>query len=263
MLKIKKIDFSRLRNNEHFELMRHVVNITTAAGADTLRVAPQLAALQTAFAQEDEALKKITKSALTKKIDEADSARDAAYLGLLNTVRAATTHFNPAAREVAERLMIVFDTYGNVARMAIEEETSAVYNLCKDLAEKYTADVQALGLSPWSEALDAANREVEVLMESRYEEGAGQSTLVMREVRAEVDAAYGVLADAVFAHGFVASLGTDATLTAAYNDVCAQWNEVIDRTENIVAVRRGRAAAEKAREGAENGGGDAPAPEPK
>ena len=102
MKKIKTIYLHNLRNNEHFELMRHVINIITAAGADTLRVLAQLTALQTVFAREDEALKKITKSALTKKIDEADRARDAAYHGLLNTVRAALGHFNPAAREVVK-----------------------------------------------------------------------------------------------------------------------------------------------------------------
>ncbi|MDR2882544.1 MAG: DUF6261 family protein [Alistipes sp.] len=98
----------------------------------------------------------------------------------------------------------------------------------------------SLGLRfiPGITELDRRNVAVEKLMESRFDEGAGQSPPAMKEARAGVDAAYGALADMLFAQGLVASLGTDATLTAKYNEVVARWNEVIDRTENIVARRR-------------------------
>ncbi len=257
MKKIKILNLQRLRNNEHFEFMRHIQNIVAAAGAENLRVAPQTTAHAAALADEDTALKKITKSALTARIAEADAARDEAFEGLLNSVRAARVHFLPAAREAAVSLGIIMDTYGNVARLAIEEESSAVYNLCRDLTTRHADACETLGLMPWITELNTRNRAVQTLIESRYEEGAAQTPLVMKQARGVVDEAYGALADMFFAQGMVASLGTDATLSATFESVAGQWNEIIDRTDGLVTARRARAAAKKAREeAAANGGGE-------
>jgi hypothetical protein len=254
-MKIKELHFSRLRNNEHFEFMRHVTNLVREYGAAALRVEPQFTALTAAHAKEDEVLMKISKSALTARIAEADAARDEVYRGLMNTVRAASVHFTPAVREAGERVSILTDTYGNAARLAVEEETSALANLLKDLLTKYGADAETLGLVPWIQELDRRNLAVERLIEGRFEEGAGRSTLVMKDVRAEVDAAYGSLVDMFFAQSLVATLGTDTAIVATYDEAAARWNEIIDRTSAVVAAREGRAKAKKeAEEAAEEAG---------
>jgi hypothetical protein len=40
-------------------------------------------------------------------------------------------HFETAKRQAAERLQIVFNTYGNVAIKFLNEETNAIYNLLR------------------------------------------------------------------------------------------------------------------------------------
>ncbi len=246
-MKIKKIDLSRLRNHEHFEFMRHIVDIVTDAGAEALRVVAQLATFVAALNKEDIIMVKASKSLFTTRINEADAVRDDLFHAIVNMVRAYSAHFNEDVRKAAERAALLLDTYGNVHRLAIEED---VYNLCKDFQEKYPEDVITLNLTQWISELIKSNNIVHDLMETRLEESAGKPQFIMKEVRAEVDAAYIALADMVFAQGLVTSLGTDAELIAKYETVASKWNGLIDRTDTIVAMRRGKAKAKKENEDA-------------
>ncbi len=243
MQKIKSIYLYHLRKNEHFEFMRHIISIITDAGAEALNVVNQLAGLENALAREREVITRVTKSLLTTRIAEADLARETLYYGLASAIRAASRHYNIALRRVAEPLIMVIDSFGDVTRRAIEEETSVIVSLCNALTQHHAEACATLGLTEWINALEGANREVHKLIESRLEEGANRPKLTMSKVRAKVDAAYKTLADTVFACGLIASRNNDAELTAKYENVTGQWNELVERAGNILAARRGRAAA--------------------
>ena len=260
MDKIKSFYIYNLRNNEHFEFMTRIVTLVDNFGASALKIEAQLAALKAALVTEDDLLNRISQSLLTKEINEADAARDEIYYGLLKVVRGNEAHFNNDVRKAAERVLHLIENYGagKVAHMTVDEESSIVYNICKDLIEKYAEDVVTLAILQWIQELKRRNKVVQDLLVNRIEQNDPNRTkLMMKDVRAEVDAAYGLLSDAVFAQGFVASLGTDAELTEKYSTMIGRWNDAIDRTENILAARRGRAKAKKEEEAE----GETPAPE--
>ncbi len=75
-MKIKTVYLHNLRNSEHSELIRRIVEIIGRSGASELRVEAQLAAMTDALACEDEILVRISQSILTKRIKEADRERD-------------------------------------------------------------------------------------------------------------------------------------------------------------------------------------------
>jgi hypothetical protein len=125
------------------------------------------------------------------------------------------------------------------------EETSAVYNLLRELTGKHIADVELLDLGGWIAELDRLNKAVEKLLEGRADEGAGRTSLVLKEVRDEVDEAYAALAAMVEAQALVASLGTDTAVVAMYADFIGRLNERIELLNNALAQRRGHAAAKK------------------
>ncbi len=262
-MKITRLKLRDLRNDEFFQFMTRVRDMVTAATPAALRVERIWGEFTASYARLDEALKKIMKSALTARINEADAARDEVFRGLAATHKAAQNHFNAAIRAAAERLEPVFTTYGNVAARPHDEETSAVYNLCKELVDNHAEDCTTLALVPWIQELSARNRAVEALMMTRFEEGTARTDLVMREVRLEIGEVWYRLADRIDSLQNV--LGEDdGAPWAAFID---ELNEIIARTENIVAARRGRAAAAAAEkkakaEAAANGGGNAPAPAP-
>jgi hypothetical protein len=183
------------------------------------------------------------KSEHTQRIAEADAVCDGVFRGMADTVKGALNHFSPAIRGAATRLEIVFDTYGNVAKMTHDDETAMIANLNKDLLEKYAADVEALALTGWIAELDRLNSAFKALMMERYDESAGRSSLVLREVRGEIDDSYRALTRRIDALQEVSGSEPDAPWAA----FIAELNAVIERANNNIAVREGiaRAAAEK------------------
>jgi hypothetical protein len=250
-MKIKGIKLSYLRNDEHFEFIQFVLAYVKEVGAAALKVEPQNEALAALHRQEDEALKKIVASALTARINAADAARDDVFRGLTAAVRSAAHDFDAANRTAAERLTIPLRAYGDVTQRSHFEETSALHNLLKELVENHAADYERLSLGRWIGELDRRNMAVERLLEERDGEGAGRTSLVLNEVRALVDAAYAALAAAVDAKALVAELDGAAATVAVYDRFIGLLNERIDRLTAAIAARRGRAAAERAREEAE------------
>ena len=252
IMKIQSLKLSHLRNDEHFQLMKFVLDLGFEVGADKLKVESQFTALAKLHAQEDEAIKKITKSAFTAQINEVDAERDDIFRGLVNTVLAAQTHFLSDKREAAVRVGIVLDTYGNIAAKSHIEETSAVYNLCNDLTSpKYRKDTELLALSDWLDALKKANDKVEGLLGKRADDDAASTSLVLKEVRMQEDTAYNALMAMVDAQALVATLGTDTTVVAMYEAFIRRLNERIALLNDALAIRRGIAKAAKEKKKAE------------
>src|SRR5215471_5947235 len=128
--KFKKINKLQLCNDAHFQFHTEFRDTLAAAPQATQvsQIAPLWAKYQAFHAAEDEGLKKIRKSAITAQIQEADKSRDDIFAGMAEQCKSRLKHLDTAKREAAERLKIVFDTYGNIAEKSLNEETSAVYN---------------------------------------------------------------------------------------------------------------------------------------
>jgi hypothetical protein len=247
-MKIKNIYLHNFRNDEHFQFIQFTLALVDETGAAALGAVAQNAALIALHRQEDEALKKILKSALTEEINDLDRERDIVFRGLVNAVGSGLSHYSAAVRNAAVRLEIVLDTYGNVAQKPHIEETSALYNLLNELLTNYSAEVETLALTGWIAELDRLNRAVEALIAGRADEGAARTSLVLKEVRAQVDAAYNALTAMVEAQALVSSLGTNAAEAAElYANFVRRLNERIDLMNSALAQRRGiaKAAAEK------------------
>jgi len=132
-MKIKGLSQSKMRNDEYFQYHTEFIELVNRAGADNLKIEPQFETYMPLYAQVDEALMKIMKSAYTAKIQEADKRRDKVFRGLVDKCRAAEKHFRPEAQQAAEKLKILFNTYGNLAKRPLNEQTSGVYNLVQEL----------------------------------------------------------------------------------------------------------------------------------
>jgi hypothetical protein len=82
-MKINKIDLKSMRNDAHFQFFSDFRDAVTKVGAATLKIKPQFNEWFALFEKEDEALKKISKSALTQQIQDADKLRDDTFLGMV------------------------------------------------------------------------------------------------------------------------------------------------------------------------------------
>jgi len=232
MINIKKIN-AYLPNNTHFQFYTEFHGLVIKAGAENLGIAPMFAAWLPLYDREDAALKKIVKSAITRQIQDADKARDAIYSGIVATNSAALKHFSADVRGAAERLKIVFDTYGNIARKPRNDETSAIYNILQELNGKYAPDAAIVGITAWVAELETRNNAFAALMRERFDETAGQTDIVLKDARAEVDAAYMAIRERI--NALVVVNGTQA-----YENFIRTLNAVIDKYNAVLNARRGR-----------------------
>jgi hypothetical protein len=237
-LKFKKINKLQLRGDAHFQFhteFKDLLGKITLA-PEVLQLAPLLAKYMDFYKIEDEGLKKIRKSAITNQIQEADKARDEIFTGMAEQNKSLLKHFEPAKRNAAERLQIVFNTYGNVAIKSLNEETSGVYNLLQDLrSDKYLADTTAAGLLDWAKELETRNAAFETLIKQRDTETADKTDVNLKEARANLDAVYDEITDIIEAHIL---LCTDSK--AVLEPIVTAFNPTIERYIRLLNARRGR-----------------------
>jgi len=187
-MKIEKFHTNHLRNDAHFQFHTEFRDLIVKTGAQTLKIKPLFDNYLVLYAREDEALKKISKSALTDKIHEADKARDETYAAIVDIIRGMSKHYELPVRDAARRIKVVLDTYGNVAQKPMNEQTSAVSNILQELnGEKLRGDVQITAMKGWVTELERRNIIFDELIKERYAETASRSNVVMKDARKELD----------------------------------------------------------------------------
>jgi hypothetical protein len=232
-MKIQKLYFAHLTNSEHFQFHTEFRNLVNATAPDKLKIAEEFVAYIKLYNQEDEVLKKIVKSEFTEAIQAADQKRDAIFRGMSDINRGMTNHFIPEIQAAAKRLQIVFDTYGDLAKRPLHQETADIYNFVQDLQGKYKDDMHKVNLADWTTELDRNNKEFDKLVNERYDESASKTTLVMREVRLQLDAVYRSITERVAALFIVEK-------AEVYTTFMHRLNVVIDTYNNLIAQRAGR-----------------------
>ena len=222
-MKIQKLSTHSLRNDAHFQFHTEFRDLVTTHGAAALKIKPQFDAYLPLYDREDEALKKIVKSALTTRIHDADAARDDTFIGLTDFCRGMCKHFTPAIREAALRIQVIMDTYGDVAHKPLNEETSAIYNLVQELQSNYAADLTATGIAQWVAELKARNEAFENLVKERFDETAAKTDVVLKDARKAADEAYRQLCDIINVRVVLDGAADYETFIKTLNAVIAKY----------------------------------------
>ena len=231
-MKINTITLSRLRNDANFQFHTEFKELAERLSPEALKIRPLYDAYLPLYDKVDLALKKIAKSAITEQIQEADRARDEVWKGLVDTNTASLRHFDEEVRGAAKRLKIVFDTYGNIAKKTLSEQTSATYNILQDLESgKYAPDVAKVGLGRWVAELKARNTAFAGLMRERVDEGSLKVDIVLKKARTQLDEAYYAIAERV--NAFVVIEGS-----ADYEPFIRKMNINISKFSLLMPVRK-------------------------
>jgi hypothetical protein len=237
-MKPNSIYLHSLPNDVHFQFFTEFRKLGERFGAALLGIEQLFALFLALFNDEDTVLKKIVKSVNTAGIHDADKYRDELWRGISLLVESALYHYMSDVRQAAERLKIVFNTYGNIARLSLDAETSAIYNILQELRGRFAADAAKVVLTGWMDALETANKTVDQLMTERYEESEAKTALVMREVRIKIDDAYNAIIERI--NALIIVEGDEK-----YREFVTALNVVIKRYNDIQAQRKGKAAAKK------------------
>jgi hypothetical protein len=219
-VKINELRLNGLHNDAHFQFFTEIRDLVTETTAAALKIEAGWPAFLTAFANYDEALRKIIKSAISDKIRIADKNRDESYSAFVKFLAAMCEHYDPAIRDAALKIQVVTHTYGNVAVKPINEETSAIYNLVQELrSDKYKDLATLIGLTPWLNKLDTDNQNFESLIQERDRESAAKSHLAIRDTRHAIDEIYRHIVNTINANLFFKQLTNQTAFVDTLNAI--------------------------------------------
>lgn len=235
-MKIGSSNLHNMQNGEHFQFHTEFCDLVNLCKAENLGIRSQFDLYLVLYAQEDEAFKKIMKSAITADMQKADKRRDTLFRGMIDTNKAALNHFRPDMQKSAKRLKILFDTYGNLAQKPLNEQTAGIYNLLQELRGNYAGDAATVHIAEWANELEKANLAFGQLVRNRNDKSAERTNLILKEVRAQVDEAYRAITGRINALVIVEG-------TTKYEDFIRNLNVIVVQYNNAIAQRAGRSKA--------------------
>ncbi|MDR2424634.1 MAG: DUF6261 family protein [Prevotellaceae bacterium] len=229
-MKINRLRLASLRNEEWFQLFTELKNLVDTYGAENLNIAVLYAAFLIQYNNADKALDLILKSVDTDKMEAADMKRDHTYRGLVDAVKSALNHFDPAKQKAAEEINVVVKHFGNLATKSGNEETAGLYNFTQMLGNEYAAQTSLLGLGDWVTELQSNNEAYEALVKDRNNETTSRTSLRMRAVRKDADEVYRQIVERLEALMTLNSLPTT-------EEFVNKWNGFLKRYADVIAMR--------------------------
>ena len=203
MKEISDINIQRMNNGAHFTF---VSNILARAEADTAvkeKASELVSNFKAAVTAEDEALKISQKSLLTDDIAKADNDRDALYAGYKKAVEGFLAMPVADMAQAAKVLSQHIKDYKINTAGQLDKETGLLVNFITDLEGKFSAQVIALGLTPFVTNLKEANERVRTLTLQRTNEKMGITVGALKTARTASDDAYRALVKMVNALALV------------------------------------------------------------
>ena len=203
MKEISDINIQRMNNGAHFTF---VSNILARAEADTAvkeKASELVSNFKAAVTAEDEALKISQKSLLTDDIAKADNDRDALYAGYKKAVEGFLAMPVADMAQAAKVLSQHIKDYKINTAGQLDKETGLLVNFIADLEGKFSAQVIALGLTPFVTNLKEANERVRTLTLQRTNEKMGITVGALKTARTASDDAYRALVKMVNALALV------------------------------------------------------------
>ena len=228
----------RFRNEEFFQFFTEFKDLVSKYEVDS-NFFGEYVKLIALYNELDDSLELVRKSNYTSEIVELDKMRDKVFLGLKNTIKALQNHFDEDKQKASTRLMLVFKTYGNVKEKGYAAETATIYNLVKDLNEKYEFEIEILELQGWVDKLDEYNNSFSKLMSARDKEKSEKPQKRVVDIRKEMEICYRNIIRFIEVAMFSEP---DDNLISFVNELLSK----IVRFANILSLREGRAAAKKA-----------------
>jgi hypothetical protein len=193
ILKINKPKQS-LTNDEFFSSYQQGKDLIIASGIDTTLLGNQWQVFLDSFEQLDNQMTQERASILTEDIGTVDKRRRKWYSKIWEKVRAAKPNVNATKERAADKLLILFDTYGSLNHKNRAKSTSIIYNIGQDLTQRYSAEAGLLDLQETIDAMIADNQLFNQLSGERHDERISKPSLKVSQLRDAIYNSFGGVA---------------------------------------------------------------------
>ena len=243
-MEITKIYLSHLHGEEHLGYHTEVRQKLEAFNLEDIDIKPQMFAdYSVAIETEDGSYKIMAKSHYTEPLSLLDTTRDQTVTGMVTQVRSLLTHFDPNIQQAADRVMIVFNAFGNMRKKNYVAETADIINFLQEINEgSIQEDIDLMNLRPWVDKLETDNNAFIRVYETRQEEQVKKDVLErFRICRINTDECYNAIVNRINA-------GIVFNGEERYKELVGGLNGIINYYNNILAQRKGRNAAKRGNE---------------
>ena len=239
---LEGIDFNYLNQAETYQYSIDQLARVKASEAIMAKLSNEVTAWEKAVQAFDTAYRKTTTAGQTKVVETLDVERDSLYTGFTGTVSNALKSPIEGQQQAAQQLQEPLKRYAVSAGAEYQEQTMRTDQLCHDLLTNFSAQLDALGLKAWVEALNAKNQAFHDAMVQRTNEQASYVKSELSNLRIQIMATYRV---------FVRLLNVILIYEGdtAYATVVDQLNAEIRHYKQIIARKGGGSATSQSANG--------------
>jgi len=232
-MKIKSISLTSFHNEEHYKFQTDVNGLISFFTAASLLIVAEYVSFQKLYVDEGEALNFVRRSNYTAQLHLIDLKCNETLEGMKEAIGSGLKHYNPAVKEAAAHLKLLWDAAGNITTKTQKDKSGAIIKLIKDLKGPYAADVATLGIDGWVTELETDLTAHDAVEDSQYDEADGKTHLRMKHVRTEIDGIYRTITERINALIIVNG-------EAPYVDFDNKLNLRIDSYTSNLALRNGK-----------------------
>lgn len=179
-------------NGSHYSFDQSVINRFKNDGkiSQKAQLRPLFSLYEQAFLVEEEKFKLSQKSEFTDTLNELDTARDNAYMGLKGIVEGYAKVPDAGMKAASKALGQLITDYRIDVRVQRDQESGLLSNFIADLQGKCAAHVQTLHLEEVVQVMKTANDNYIAVRENRTEERMLKEKNALENARKATDAAY-------------------------------------------------------------------------
>ena len=179
-------------NGSHYSFDQSTINRFKNDGkiSQKAQLLPLFALYEQAFLVEEEKFKLSQKSEFTDTLNELDTARDDAYMGLKGIVEGYAKVPDAGMKAASKALSQLITDYRIDVRVQRDQESGLLSNFIADLQGKCAPHVQTLHLEEVVQVMKTANDNYIAVRENRTEERMLKEKNALENARKATDAAY-------------------------------------------------------------------------
>lgn len=236
-MKIDVFNVNSLRAEDDFGYLGFVkrkltlLPLTDSAAGYTVGLKEAANKFTTAVDEFDKVLEPARSLPSTKEATQKDEDRDKAWNAFRRIAKATKGHPNKEIADFAVKTEEIFLRYGDMLPLAQQEETARIDNLVQDLKALDTTKMTQAGFTPFLTDLEQKQTAYVTISDTQSSEHGHRMVGVIKQKRAEADAAYRRLVETV--NALIVVNGE-----TAYKEFVLDLNGRIDQNKTMLANRR-------------------------
>lgn len=229
MAKTAKIGLKNLRNDESYSFHKAVSELASQIKYDGAK--PFSEAYGEAFSALREAIDQEAGQSAAARAQEADGARDVAWQGA-NAYIKAMGMYHPVVetRRAAEKIMSLFEKYGNPTKLSLAEETSVLENLVESIERQAADEVETCIFGVWVSNIKERQAEFAMASKISVEEKADRIVGKVKNARTSCDDAFASVCS--YANAMSKIAGSEG-----FDDFISRVNVIIERQRQTTRAR--------------------------